>query len=86
MKFSKSTNWKMYWGAMPLPAGAVALGTITRDTGETGALIRLPNNCLVQGNAGGIRTLPQRDVTNAIDRYQQFNRADYDPAFDVGPD
>lgn len=63
----KSANWKLYWGTMPLPVGAEAIGTVTRDT-QTGALIRLANGNYVQGNAGGIRTLPQSDVAIALDR------------------
>lgn len=62
---TKSGNWKLYWGVMSLPAGAEALGLVKRDTG-TGALIRLANGNYVQGNAGGIRTLPQRDIEDAL--------------------
>ena len=61
---SINKQWQLYWGAMPLPAGAEALGTVKRDTG-TGALIRLANGNYVQGNAGGIRNLPQREVEQA---------------------
>ncbi len=64
---TKSGNWTLYWGVMPLPKGAEALGLVKRDTG-TGALIRLANGRYVQGNAGGIRTLPQRDVEEALAR------------------
>lgn len=64
---TKTGNWKLYWGTMPLPAGAEALGLVKRDTG-TGALIRLSNGNYVQGNAGGIRTLPQREVDEALSR------------------
>ena len=62
---TQSENWNLYWGVMPLPAGAQALGIIKRETG-TGALIRLANGNYVQGNAGGIRSLPQREVEKAI--------------------
>jgi len=62
----KNGNWKLYWGVMPLPPGAEAQGTVTRGTGEVGALIRLENGNYVQGNAGGIRNLPQRDVDEAL--------------------
>lgn len=61
-------NWKLYWGVMPLPKGAEALGLVKRDTGETGALIRLANGKYVQGNAGGIRTLNANDVDDALAR------------------
>jgi len=56
---TKSKNWSLYWGAMPLPVGAEALGLVKRENLETGALIRLANGNYVQGNAGGIRSLPQ---------------------------
>lgn len=62
----KTGNWKIYWGTMPLPEGAEALGIVSRDTG-TGALIRLANGNYVQGNAGGIRTLPQSEVAATLD-------------------
>lgn len=61
----KSGNWKLYWGVMPLPAGAEAIGIVTRETG-TGALIRLANGNYVQGNAGGIRNLPKGEVEQAL--------------------
>jgi len=64
LTIKKSLKWKMYWGAMPLPAGAEALGIVTRETG-TGALIRLASGVYVQGNAGSIRSLPQDDVERA---------------------
>lgn len=60
-------NWRLYWGAASLPIGAQALGTVKRDTLETGALIRLANGNYVQGNAGAIRTLPRREVEQALD-------------------
>lgn len=60
-------NWKLFWGAMPLPVGADAIGTVKRENDLTGgALIRLANGRYVQGNAGGIRTLPQREVEEAL--------------------
>lgn len=66
LTITKTGNWKLYWGVMPLPAGAEALGLVKRDTG-TGALIRLANGNYVQGNAGGIRNLPQREVEEALE-------------------
>jgi len=65
LTIKKSGNWKLYWGVMPLPKDAEALGIVTRETG-TGALIRLANGNYVQGNAGGIRTLPQRETEEAL--------------------
>lgn len=69
LTISRNGHWQLYWGAMPLPKGAEALGTVTREAdGSTGALIRLSNGRTVQGNAGSIRTLPQRDVDEALAR------------------
>jgi hypothetical protein len=67
LTIKKSGNWKLYWGVMPLPAGAEAIGIVTRETG-TGALIRLTNGNYVQGNAGGIRNLPmpKHEVEQAL--------------------
>lgn len=62
----KTSNWKLYWGAMPLPTGAEALGLVKRENLETGALIRLANGRYVQGNAGGIKSLPQSEVDDAL--------------------
>lgn len=64
MKISISVKGKstIYWGAMPLPPGAEALGTVTRNETDVGALIRMATGIYVQGNAGMIRSLPQRDV------------------------
>lgn len=63
-----SGNWQLYWGVMPLPEGAEALAVVRRDVGDSGALIRLANGNYVQGNAGSIRALPQREVTEALAR------------------
>jgi hypothetical protein len=65
LTIKKSGNWKLYWGVMPLPKDAEALGIVTRETG-TGALIRLANGNYVQGNAGSIRTLPKSEVEQAL--------------------
>jgi hypothetical protein len=61
----KSKNWKFYWGVMPLPKGATNHGLVTRN-GQTGALICLESGLYVQGNAGGIRNLPQQEVKDAL--------------------
>ena len=65
MIITQSANWKMYWGAMPLPAGAKCRGLVS-DGSRKGALLLLANGTYVQGNAGGIRTLPQREVLLAL--------------------
>ena len=65
MKISITGNWKLYWGVMPLPEGSEVVGIVTRDTG-TGALIRLASGKYVQGNAGSIRNLPQREAEELL--------------------
>lgn len=63
---TKADKWMLYWGSMPLPEGATALGVVNRAPGDTGALIRLASGVYVQGNAGGIRTLPQHETGDAL--------------------
>lgn len=57
--------WSLYAGW--LPQGSTALGTITRDAGDTGALVQLPNGYYAQANAGVLRTLDQRVVRRALE-------------------
>jgi hypothetical protein len=56
--------WRLY--ATTLPAGARALGTITKD-GATGALILTASGILARLNAGSIVSLPQAKVQAALD-------------------
>ena len=58
-------KWKLYWTS-PLINGAEALGTVTRDGYDTGALIRTKIGVYVQGNAGAYRSLPQSDIIVAL--------------------
>ena len=53
--------WERYAGN--LPAGAVALGTVTRDETDTGALVKLATGLYAQCNAGCLRSLGGRTVT-----------------------
>jgi len=57
----------LYWGGGPLPYGADLIGTVNRQPGETGALIRLRTGRYIQGNAGSIRTLDRRKVLAALE-------------------
>jgi len=59
-------QWRLWWGVMPLPVDATALGVVTRRDGSRGALIRLASGQLVQGNAGAMRTLPQAAAELAL--------------------
>lgn len=57
--------WQIY--APTLPAGAVALGTVTRDGTDTGALVRYEATGLyAQVNAGAVRSLDGRKVAAAL--------------------
>ena len=62
IRIKTTAPWALYWGPGPLPSGATAHGTVTRNETDTGALIRLPSGIYRQGNAGVLRSLPQREV------------------------
>lgn len=55
---TKDTKMGKLYAGLTLPKGATIIGTVTRDTGETGALVRLANGQEVQYNAGVIKSLP----------------------------
>jgi len=58
-------KWRLYTNT--IPAHSRALGTITRDTGDTGALVLIEaTGIYVQINAGCLRSLPQGKVTEAL--------------------
>lgn len=68
IEISKS-NWQHYWGSMPLPQGAEALGVVTTPNTGKGALIRLANGNYVQGAAGGIRcSLNKKEIETALNQ------------------
>lgn len=58
--------WRLY--SNTIPAGSRALGTVTRDISDTGALVLIEATGLyVQVNSGAVRTLPQNKVASAIE-------------------
>lgn len=58
-------NWRLYTNT--IPANSTALGTVTRDEGDTGALVRInATGVYVQVNAGAIRSLDGRKVAAAL--------------------
>ena len=58
-------NWRLYTNT--IPANSTALGTVTRDEGDTGALVRMnATGAYVQVNAGAIRSLDGRKVAAAL--------------------
>lgn len=59
-------RWGLYTNT--IPTGSLALGTITRDIGDTGALVQIKaTGVYVQVNAGVVRTIPQAKIKAAID-------------------
>ena len=52
--------------ARAVPAGAVAVGIVRKETGETGALLRYPNGTYAQINGSTIRPLSRREVLRAM--------------------
>jgi hypothetical protein len=56
---------EMYWGPGPIPGEIV--GMVEGENFRKGALILLKSGVYVQGNAGSIRTLPQRDVKRLLE-------------------
>jgi hypothetical protein len=56
----------LYWGGARIPKGMDVLGVVEREIGDAGALFRTKAGVYVQGNAGCIRMLPQRDVVEAL--------------------
>jgi len=65
MQINKDGNWRLYTNT--IPANATALGTVTRDEGDTGALVRIDaTGSYVQVNAGAIRSLDGRKVAAAL--------------------
>lgn len=58
-------KWRIYTNT--LPAGSRALGTVTRDGYDTGALVLIEATGLyVQANADAIRSLPQAKISAAL--------------------
>ena len=59
-------NWRIW--SNTIPVGSRALGTITRDIGDTGALVQIEaTGIYVQVNAGVVRTLPQAKIAAAVE-------------------
>ena len=58
-------NWRLYTNT--IPENSTALGTVTRDEGDTGALVRIEvTGVYVQVNAGAVRSLDGRKVAAAL--------------------
>ena len=58
-------KWRLYTNT--LPANSRALGTVTGDIGNTGALVLIEaTGIYVQVNAGAVGTLPQTKIAAAL--------------------
>ena len=58
-------NWRLY--SNTIPANSIAIGTVTRAIGDTGALVKIEATGLyVQVNAGVVRSLNQRKVKSEL--------------------
>lgn len=64
LSVSLGEGWRLY--SNTIPAGSRALGTVTRETGETGVLIVTGIGIYAQLNDGVLRSLPQGKVVAAI--------------------
>lgn len=63
---SLGAGWKIY--SNTIPAGSRALGTVSRDGYDTGALALIETTGIyVRVNAGAIRSLDQRKVSAAVE-------------------
>lgn len=59
-------KWRLY--ANVLPSSAVAIGIVTTQRGETGALVYIERTGIyARLNAGSVVSLPQRKVQDAVD-------------------
>lgn len=59
-----SGKWRLY--SNTIPQGSQVLGTVTRDAGDTGALVITAAGLYAQVNAGVVRALPQSKVAAAV--------------------
>lgn len=57
-------DWRLY--TQTIPTGAEAVGTVTRDETDTGALVLNRTGIYAQVNAGAMRSLDQRKIWAAI--------------------
>lgn len=73
IEINRAGKWRLYWGAMPIPSGAEAMGTVTRDGHDTGALLSIGGR-YVQGNAGTLKSLPPREVRAALGKLRSPGR------------
>jgi hypothetical protein len=61
----KNGNWHLYTNTLPVTS--VAIGTVTRDGIDTGALVRFTSTGLyAQVNSGSVRSLDRAKVSAAI--------------------
>ncbi|MGA8032690.1 MAG: hypothetical protein WCB48_09870 [Casimicrobiaceae bacterium] len=56
--------------AQEIPSGAVAVGTVIRRSGMTGALLRFRNGSYAQMNGAVVKALNRQDVIRAMRELQ----------------
>jgi hypothetical protein len=61
MNIDQNGNWKLYWGAIPLPQDAEAIGVV-----DGSALILMSTGIYVRGNAGAISSLDQTAIKKEL--------------------
>jgi hypothetical protein len=65
MKIDKNGKWRLY--SPLLPDNVDVIGTVTRDIGDTGVLIRFrATGIYAQINAGVVRSINRHDVERAL--------------------
>lgn len=65
-------RWWVYTAT--IPRGSRALGIVTRDGYDTGALVQMPSGIYVQVSAGVVRSLPQEEVAAAVSAARKGSR------------
>jgi hypothetical protein len=69
LTIDRTGPWRLYAGAGWPLQGWTMHGTVTRDTGDTGALGLSPAGVYCQVNAGAVRSLNQRKIVAALSGY-----------------
>jgi hypothetical protein len=64
MRVTLGGNWRIYTNTVP--EGCEVVGVVWRDFYDRGALVRTSAGLYAQLNDGVLRTLPQREVVEAI--------------------
>ncbi len=64
---TRSPSWEHFWGELPLPEGAIAIGIVgIVDEGKEGALLQFDTGAYALGLAGSIIVLDTQEVEKAL--------------------